>query len=282
MKEPLGDYLAEFTGAQAAAEYVIDRLPTLLATPTDRFELATIVRNPAFNTALRYLLAPPISEDDLDTVMCRSVNGTAIRKEQQFAEELVELIRQTIDPKRFPWIAAGTTPTAEELDFAKRASTVIATCQRVLTKRRGDERGELEGAIIRLLDGLGFTRVPTPRTPIMHAEDLPKAGEYMVAATLGHDNGDCIIGLYDRRRLALECKSSNSEINSRKRLNKEVIKDAENWNLQFGAQVLTAAALRGVYKPEYVQDAQRTPIMIIWEHRLEDLKDFIDSTKSSQ
>lgn len=279
MNEPLGDYLAEFTGAQAAADYVIDKLPTLLATPTDRAELAIIVRNPAFNTALRYLTAPPISKDDLDTVMCRSVTGTAIRTDQDFADELVELIRQTIDPKRFPWLATGETPTAEELHVAKVASAVVATCQRVQTKRRGDEKAELEGAIVRLMEALEFTRVPTPRGSIMHAEDLPKAGEYMVGATLGNDNGDCIIGLYDRRRLALECKSSNSEINSRKRLNKEVIKDAQNWDAQFGAQVLTAAALRGVFKPEYVQDAQSTPVMIIWEHRLEDLQAFIESTK---
>lgn len=281
MNEPLGDYLAEYTGAQAAADYVIDKLPEILATPTDREILAKIVRNPAFNTALRYLTAPPISKDDLNTVMCRSVTGTAIRKEQDFAEELVDLIRQTIDPKRFPWLATGDAPTAEALHVAKIASAVVATCQRVQTKRRNDEKAELEGPVVRLLDALSFTRIPTPRGTIMHTEDLPQPGEYMIGATLGHHNGDCIIGLYDRRRLALECKSSNSGLNSRKRLNKEVMNDAQRWDAQFGAQVLTAAALRGVFKPEYVQDAQDTPVMIIWEHRLDDLKKFIESTKAA-
>ncbi|WEF32818.1 XamI family restriction endonuclease [Pseudoduganella chitinolytica] len=279
MSEPVGDYLAEYTSAQAAADYVIDKLPKILASPTDRIELATIIKNPAFNTALRYLMAPPISKDDLDTVMCRSVTGTAIRNDQDFADELVALLRQTIDPKRFPWLSNDAPPTDAELNIAKISSAVVATCQRVQTKRRGDEKAELEGAVVRLLDALGFVRIPTPRGSIKHAEDLPKAGEYMVGATLGNDNGDCIIGLYDRRRLALECKSSNSEINSRKRLNKEVIKDAKNWSAQFGAQVLTAAALRGVFKPEYVLDAQNTPIMIVWEHRLDDLEAFIESTK---
>lgn len=280
MNEPLGDYLAEFTAAEAAAEYVIDKLPKLLAMPTDRDQLAKIVLNPAYNTALRYLTAPPISKDDLNTVMCRKVTGTSIRKDGEFADGLAELIRQTIDPKRFPWLSTGEFPTTEELNVAKVASAVVATSQRVQTKRRGNEKNELEGAVIRLLDAQGFIRIPTPRQPIMHAEDLPKAGEYMVSATLGNDNGDCIIGLYDRRRLALECKSSNSEINSRKRLNKEVIKDAKNWASQFGAQILSAAVLRGVFKPEYVRDAQATPIMIIWEHRLDDLAEFIESTKS--
>lgn len=279
MHEPLSDYLAEFTGAQAAAHYVIDSLQELLTTPTNQTLLAEIVGNAAFFTAFRYLTAPPISVDDMETVLCRSVSATAVRTDAAFAEEVVELIRQTIDPKRFPWLAAGTAATDEELHIAKVATAVAATIQRVQTKRRGDEKKDLEGAVVRLLEALNFTKVPTPRTPIVSTEDLPKAGEYMTGATLGRDNGDCVIGLYDRRRLVVECKSSNSEINSRKRLNKEVVKDARNWDGQFGAQVLTAAALRGVFKPSYVHEAQDTPIMILWAHRLEDLEAFIESTK---
>jgi hypothetical protein len=34
-----------------------------------------------------------------------------------------------------------------------------------------------------------------------------------------------------------------------------------------------------VFKPSYVYEAQGTPIMILWGHRLEDLKSFIESTK---
>ncbi|WP_300750406.1 XamI family restriction endonuclease [Janthinobacterium sp.] len=279
MNEPLGDYLAEFPGAQAAADYVIDKLPQILATPTNPALLSEIVGNPAFNTALRYLTAPPISKDDLQTVLSRKVSATAIRRDAALAEDVVKIVRETIDPKRFPWIVTGQPPTPEELNAAKLATAVVATSQRVQTKRRGDEKNDLEGSVTQLLDGMGYTRIPTPRTPIDSTEDLPKQGEYMTSATLGHDNGDCVIGLYDRRRLVLECKSSNSEINSRKRLNKEVVKDAKNWDEQFGAQVLTAAALRGVFKPGYVQEAQGTPVMIFWEHRLDDLKDFIESTK---
>lgn len=279
MNEPLGDYLAEFTGAQAAADYVIDSLPQLLDTPTDPALLAKIVGNPAYNTALRYLTAPPISKDDLETVLSRNVSATAVRKDAQFAEEVVGVVRETIDPKRFPWLATGEPPTAEELHTAKVATAVVSTSQRVQTKRRGDEKNDLEGSVTQLLDGLGFKKIATPRAPIDSTEDLPKAGEYMTGATLGHDNGDCVIGLYDRRRLVVECKSSNSEVNSRKRLNKEVVKDAKNWDEQFGAQVLTGAALRGVFKPGYVEEAQGTPVMIFWEHRLNDLKDFIESTK---
>ncbi|WP_167241078.1 XamI family restriction endonuclease [Massilia genomosp. 1] len=280
MNEPLGDYLAEFPSAQSAADYVIDSLPSLFSYPTNQILLAEIVSNPAFYTAFRYLAAPPISVDDLETVLCRSVSATAMRTDLRFAEEVVDLIRQTIDPKRFPWLSTKTAATSQELHVAKVATAVAATIQRVQTKRRGDEKKDLEGSVVRLLDALKFTRIPTPRTPILSTEDLPRPGEYMTSATLGNDNGDCVIGLYDRRRLVVECKSSNSEINSRKRLNKEVVKDARNWDSQFGAQILTAVALRGVFKPNYVYEAQETPIMIFWAHRLEDLEIFIESTKS--
>jgi hypothetical protein len=108
-------------------------------------------------------------------------------------------------------------------------NAAAATIQRVQTKRSGDEKTDLEGLVTPLLDSLQFKRVAT-RAPINTTEDLPRPGKDMTGATLGHDNGDCAIGLYDRRRLVLERKSSNSKINSRKRLGKKVVKDAKNWD----------------------------------------------------
>jgi len=89
---------------------------------------------------------------------------------------------------------------------------------------------------------------------------------------------DFVIGLKHGRMLALEAKASNSEINSRKRLNKEVVVDAQHLQDHFGTQVVSAAALRGVFKPEYVAAAQSTPLIIFWSHRLDDLKTFLSAT----
>lgn len=101
----------------------------------------------------------------------------------------------------------------------------------------------------------------------------------MTGVTLGRHNGDFVVGLFDRRRLALECKSSNSALNSRKRLNKEVVGDASEWARQFGNQVVSGAVLRGVFDSRYVLTAQGTPLLIFWSHRLEDLRKFIESTR---
>lgn len=281
INEPLDDYLEEYVAAKAAADSVIDQLEEVLADPANGDVLAAIIGNAALFTALRYLAAPPISSDDLNTLLQRNVSATAIRTDQDFANSLAEVIRKSIDPKRFTWLAEGDHPTAEELHTAKVASAVVVTSQRVQTKRRGEEKRGLEGAVEHLLQALGFVKVATPRDSIDGTEGLPGPGQYMTEVTIAGHNGDFVLGLFDRarRRLALECKSSNSAINSRKRLNKEVVGDAAEWNRRFGNQVLTGAVLRGVFDSRYVFDAQNTPLLVFWSHRLDDLQAFIESTR---
>ena len=275
---PLNDYLLEFPNAKAAADNVVANLSRILAVPADQTLLASIVSDPASFTALRYLAAPPISEDDLDTLLGSSLSATALRANAALADELVGLLKLSLDPKRFPWIATGKPPTATQLGAAKLASAVAAAIARVQTKRRGDEKEALEKDIEALLPGLGWTKVAKPRAAIKLLANGPKPGEYIPHCTLGDDNMDFVIGLKHGRMLALEAKASNSEINSRKRLNKEVVVDAQHLQGHFGTQVVSAAALRGAFKPEYVATAQSTPLVIFWGHRLDDLKAFLSAT----
>jgi Holliday junction resolvase len=99
-------------------------------------------------------------------------------------------------------------------------------------------------------------------------------GRTHAAAGCCADNADVIVRLDDGRLLAIECKGSNSEINSRKRLNKEAAPNARAWIGRFGAQVVAAVALQGVFKARYIEEAQDTPMAIFWGHRLDDLKQF--------
>lgn len=291
MGEPLEEYLAQFTASETAAEHVIDNLAEILQIPPNQELLAEIVANQSWLTALRYLTAPPVSEDDLDTLLTKKLSATALRRDEALARALVEVLKQTIDPKRFPWISReegvpDQVATKEQLSAAKLATAVAATIQRVQTNRRTGEKNDLEDAIERTLDAIGFQKKPRPSTAIQRSVDLPAAGEYMREVTVGTDNGDFAIGLYDGRHLILECKSSNSGINSRKRLNKEVVKNVNNWVAGFGNQIIGGAALRGVFNPYLVFEAQSpqppgSPILIFWGHRLKDLEDFIESTRPS-
>ena len=103
--------------------------------------------------------------------------------------------------------------------------------------------------------------------------DAPSPRSFHVQTNLGADNADVILRMDDGRLLAVECKGSNSEINSRKRLNKEAAQNARAWLERFGSdQVVPAVALQGVFKPRYVAEVQDTPMAIFWSHRLDDLR----------
>ena len=123
-----------------------------------------------------------------------------------------------------------------------------------------------------------YRRIDKPRRGIQNLRrDAPKPGEYMLEALIGEHNADVAIGLKDFRVLAIECKGSNGEINSRKRINKEVARDASSWIEQFGKEIVPAAVIQGVFNATYIEQAQETPVVFFWAHRLSDLERFLRS-----
>lgn len=283
LETPRAAYDLEFNKSREAADYVIRNLDQILRLPPDQELLASIVADVDRFVALRYLTGPPISLDDLETLLDASVNPSALRRDQALATRLVSLLRTNADNHRFPWIDSDRSPSPEEFEAGRLASAVAAAIQGAQRTRRGDETEQVEGAVVMLLTrDLGFSQVPAPKTsidPEGYRTQAPQPGSFMRRATLGGDNGDFVIGLWNSRILALECKSSNSEINSRKRLNKEAVKNAQNWTATFGQLVLPGVVLRGVFKPSYVGEAQRVPMSVFWWHRLEDLAGFISSSR---
>ena len=87
-------------------------------------------------------------------------------------------------------------------------------------------------------------------------------------------------GDFRLRRLDAPKIDYENEINSRKRLNKEVVKNANGWTSNFGKLVIAGAVLRGVFKPQYVISAQETPVAIFWGHRLSDLAAFVRAART--
>jgi hypothetical protein len=67
-----------------------------------------------------------------------------------------------------------------------------------------------------------------------------------------------------------------SELNSVKRLLREVGGKARQWQASFGTQVLTSAILRGVYRADSVVEAQDDyGVSVFWEHDLAPLRSFV-------
>jgi hypothetical protein len=284
--EPRSRYLASVEKFERANEWLLPRLHTLMASDGMSAEhaaqlLAEILSEETRATALRYIGGPPISLDDLKTLTDSTLSRAAIVGNPEIAQTLREVLRAVVDIKRFPWIEERRRPTPRERFGAVLASSVLAGAQRVHTARRGDERELVEGAVRGLLIGLGFSEAA--KKPMQGIQRLrtraPGAGQFMRSVTLGADNADLAIGLLDGRTLALECKGSNSEINSRKRLNKEAAKNARAWSAKFGEEVVPAAAIQGIFKSTYVAEAQDTPMVIFWGHRLDDLKSFIEAAR---
>lgn len=263
---------------EAACRKTLPILHTITGPSVDKATLATVLSNRETNLILRCIGTPPISADDLKTLVIGSISPTTVRGDQKAADKIGQVLCGIRDFKRFPWLQEGRAPTKDELDRAQLATVTLAAASKILTQRRSDERVELEN---QLHDMLRANLTEIPAQPIINVRrDGPKPGEFMRNALVGEHGADAIVGLYDYRLLCIECKASNSEINSRKRLNKEVGADAKAWLSKFGDDnIVPAAAIRGVFKPEYIKQAQEVPVAIFWSHRLSDLLAFINSTK---
>jgi hypothetical protein len=277
MAEPLQRYLGAFDDARPAVAAWVEVLDDVLG-PAPPQRLAEGLSSETGRIAFRYLGAPPISQDDLETLAERRFASAAGALGDDQAAPLREVMRAIVDPRRFPWLAEERAATPCELDAGVLATTALMASQKVQTLRRSDEKAAVEGAVRGLLVGLGWQQAQprSARGVQVLVADAPGPRCFFVQANLGSDNADVIVRLDDGRLLAIECKGSNSAINSRKRLNKEASQNARAWLAAFGAeQVIPAVALQGVFNPRYVAEAQGTPLAVFWSHRLDDLREFL-------
>ncbi len=281
--EPLHRYLGAFDAAEPAVAKLVSQVELVLAGgELGQAALRDLWGSDAGRTAFRYLGAPPISLDDLETLAEVRLGAATANPSTDDAERILAVMRVIVDPRRFPWIQAGRKSRSAEQRAASLATTVLVASQRLQTLRRGDEKAAVEGAVKGLLIGMGWSlasRRP-PRGIQKLVTDAPAARTFLTQVNLGADNADVVVRLDDGRLLAVECKGSNSEINSRKRLNKEAVQNARAWLAGFGAdQVVPAVALQGVFNARYVAEAQDTPMALFWGHRLTDLRMFVEGAR---
>lgn len=280
--EPLQRYLDAFDDAEPILRPLMAGLSDVLAgSPCGLAVLRELWASETGCTAFRYLGAPPISTDDLKTMAEQTLSPRALVGDGESAARLLEVMRQIADPRRFPWLAQARAPTESEVLAAGLATGALMASQRVQTLRRGDEKAAVEGAVKGLLIGLGWQAKGRPAGGVQTLlTDSPPRRGFFTQTNLGSDNADVIVRLDDDRLLAIECKGLNSEVNSRKRLNKEAVQNARAWIERFGSrQVVPAVALQGVFNARYVAEAQDTPMAVFWGHRLSDLKAFLSTAR---
>ena len=279
MDEPLALYSRFFRTFEPIFSEIIDQLPALAEGRIDAAMMAEMVRDDDVRTAFRYLTAPPVSEDDLKTLAETTLSATALRSDHERAQRVRDIVLHIIDPHRFPWIEQRRDPTEHERTRAIVASAALVAARKVETARRSSAKEEQEKAVKAALKGIGFTEV-LPR-PIPLLDVAPAIGEFCSECKLGNTRADLVIRLFDRRVIPVECKASNSAVNSFKRINHEAVGKARAWLDEFGTrQIVPSAVINGVFSPRNLETAQAEGLTIFWSHRLGDLTEFIESTRS--
>ncbi len=274
LEEPLESYLEHFEDAQGV---VRDLLEETVDLGQFNEKAQKILADKKLLRAIRYLSGPPVSTDDLKVVA--EVESLApSRITADVAKRIAQTMLAVLDRERFPWVGENREATEEERERAAMASAVLLAAAKVQTERRGGMSKFQEQQVRQVLKESEFTEVR--RRPVTTVREAPNPGEFCMESKLGSRKADLIVGLPDTRIMPIECKVSNSETNSIKRINNDAAVKAEFWRRDFGdLGVVPVAVLSGVYKLSTLQEAQNRGLTLFWAHDLGELAKWIGSTK---
>jgi hypothetical protein len=273
IEEPLEQYLEAFDRTRGCIETLLEASADL----RDTARLTQALRHPDLLYASRYLMGPPISADDLQTLAEAGLSARNLAN-PEIALSIVQIILRGLDRRRFPWIAAGREPTDSERSGAVLASAALMAMRKLETARRNDGKEEQERAVQAAFEASGLRLVP-PRTIDVLAQ-APRPGEFCRESLLGGRKADLIVGLWDQRVMAIECKVSNSGTNSIKRLNNDAAVKAEAWRDAFGTrQIVPTAVLSGVFQLLNLESAQTRGLKLFWAHDLGRLVEWIEKAR---
>jgi hypothetical protein len=274
-KERYGDYFAKFSGLIGE---LIDELPAVLADPVDPALIAKFVRGRDRNKIFRYLTAPPISQDDLETLADTTVGPIVLAKNPEAAGRVRDVVKAVIDPHRFPWIIDSREPTAEERKQAILATAALAATRDVETDRRSVSKDEQELAVRNLLGSLGMSEVPARDIPSLSSGSAPEPGEYCGESRVAGTRADVVARLKNGDIMLIECKVSNSAVNSYKRVVHDTGGKSAHWYNALGkASTIPCAVLGGVFARQNLEQVQNADVYLFWQHRLDDLADYVKS-----
>lgn len=248
-------------------------------------ELRRLLFEPRLFAALRYLTAPPVSEDDLYTLTAARpgrLTRAALGRDDRLARRLFHLILAMADRGRFPWLpkchidpdgglviaTPGRPPRRGELRRALIATAPLQAAQSLATERRGFGR-EVEGWLHRALEGAGFVRDRPPnRGHIDNAGLAPGPRRFYGECTFFGRRADLLIGLPGAFIVAVESKDSNSAANSVKRLANDTGAKARTWRDGYGANFCAVALINGVFALNTLRQTQAAGVRLVWAHRI--------------
>jgi hypothetical protein len=288
----VSDRLAALGREQAAYESGIrahaETVRELLARTHDLSKIsARSINERAVLDIARYVVVPPISLDDLDTLtdapFGRWVGQTTergARPSETAFETAAKVISERLDRERASWLKGKRGPTAAERDTFARWTAGLRASGEIQTARRMESSTRQEGAARAAAQKARYNAVTPPATLADPIKEMPPASYASASRRLADTNMDIPVRLKDGHGtgllfLALEAKVSNSTLNSRKRL-LEVLRKRERWDASGKLyRFRTGAVLAGVYDVRRLIEAQDGGVFVFWEHRLSDLTAFL-------
>jgi XamI restriction endonuclease len=226
--------------------------------------------------AARYCASPVISADTMRIV-----------SEREGAEGTILLF---LDGERFPWVGDGRNAKPAECRQAVAMTAKLWADQRAKTADRTSYSKAQERRTREALEAAGLAYVSRQeiRDRLKEAGDDPgegltasnwgdalHRGEFTDEIKLAGNKCDVPARLAGGQLLPIECKVSNSEVNSTKRLIRETLGKHIDWRRTFGGELATGAVLAGVFSMRNLQQAQGQGMLLFFEHRLNSLTAFV-------
>lgn len=276
MGESLDAYRRSFDEQREAVERLLAESDDLAAFAA---RAPSILADGELLYAARYLAGPPVSADDLRVLADMALTPSRLRDDAEGARRVAATLLRGLDGERFPWVAAGREPSADERRAAVLATTALIASQRARTQRMNDAPREQEALVKSRLSGAGFVEAPARAIPNLSA--APDMGRFTGECVVGASRkADVVVRLWDGRVMPIECKVSNSEVNSIKRLTNDAAVKARVWIEDLGRNnVVPAAVLSGVFGLPHLVEAQERGLTLFWAHSLDALLDFIEATR---
>lgn len=272
--EPLDHYLAFYEEAYATFSEVMEETEDLKRV---REMAAAVLTVKDRQHLCRYLASPPLSEDDLSTLADVSLAVGTLLKNPESIDTVMDFILMGLDRERFPWVSEERDPTIAEKQAAMTSTAAMFAMRKTETWRRGHGKS-LEKQLKDFLLSIGMIQVPP--TVITNSSQGPQLGEFCGETPVVGGKADLVVRLFDGRLMPIECKVSNSETNSYKRLIHDCGEKAQAWVGALGsANCLPFAVLSGCYSLGNLNKAQDMGLSLIWSHDFAPLGDFIEATR---
>lgn len=231
-------------------------------------------------TILRHLMAPPISQDQF-ALLCaeypKRAETTGRGVPANASARIATVFLAGRDRLLTRWLDRNRRPTSAEVRNLLRAVVPLLSVQNIATMRRGRMSIEQESAVVRLLTAKGWTRQSSgliSQPGEVHFQHFLHKVKF--ATDTRPQEVDIACGLQKSVILAMECKVTNDETNSVKRIN-DVLKKAAAWQKHWGSFVRTAALLQGVIAFKDVARLLDADVSVFWSHDMRHFEEWLVS-----